>query len=229
MNMDHLRSEWSNCERCPLYELRTNIVFGSGNPEADILLIGEAPGEEEDLKGVPFVGSSGKVLDEFLRAVDLDRHTDLFITNVVCCRPSQLIEKASKKGNFRKENRQPTMGEVGACRPRLLEIIYLVDPFVIITMGRVASRALLKTTAPMQSIRGRIMTTEIPGRYTTIRYPVLPMWHPAYLLRNPSKAPASPWGLTAQDFVETRDIRDYLRKAYRGEEPFSSTFEENEY
>ena len=159
----------ADCRRCRLCQGRTHVVFGVGNPGARVVFIGEAPGADEDRLGEPFVGRAGQLLNEMLRAIRL-RREDVYIANVLKCRPPG--------------NRDPQDDEAAACLPFLRRQIELISPAVIVTLGRVAARHLLGTTAPISSYRGRWTTWQ--------GTPVLPTFHPAYLLRNPA-AKAQAW------------------------------------
>lgn len=168
MGWDELRAAVSACRACTLCERRTQTVFGVGHPQAQWMLIGEAPGEQEDLQGEPFVGKAGQLLDNMLRAVGLTRseapaHEQVYIANVLKCRPPQ--------------NRNPEPQEVAQCEPYLLRQIALVQPKLILAMGRFAVQSLLKTAEPIGRLRGRVH--EVQG------VPVVVTYHPAYLLRNP--------------------------------------------
>jgi DNA polymerase len=161
-----LRSAVASCTRCPLHETRTQTVFGVGNTNADWMIIGEAPGAEEDRRGEPFVGRAGKLLDEVLRAVDLDRRT-VFIANILKCRPPN--------------NRDPSAEEAAACRGYLDRQIDLVEPKMILAVGRVAAQQLLASDAPVGRLRGQVY------RLGDRAIPVVVTYHPAYLLRSPSQ------------------------------------------
>lgn len=168
MGWDELRAAVSACRACTLCERRTQTVFGVGHPQAQWMLIGEAPGEQEDLQGEPFVGKAGQLLDNMLRAVGLTRseapaQEQVYIANVLKCRPPQ--------------NRNPEPQEVAQCEPYLLRQIALVQPKLILAMGRFAVQSLLKTGEPIGRLRGRVH--EVQG------VPVVVTYHPAYLLRNP--------------------------------------------
>lgn len=168
MDWDALRAAVSACRACTLCERRTQTVFGVGHPQAQWMLIGEAPGEQEDQQGEPFVGKAGQLLDNMLRAVGLTRseapaHEQVYIANVLKCRPPQ--------------NRNPEPQEVAQCEPYLLRQIALVQPKLILAMGRFAVQSLLKTGEPIGRLRGRVH--EVQG------VPVVVTYHPAYLLRNP--------------------------------------------
>ena len=164
MNWDVLRESVAACTRCPLHEGRTQTVFGVGNANADWLIIGEAPGAEEDRRGEPFVGRAGKLLDEMLRAVGQERG-DVFIANILKCRPPN--------------NRDPKPDETKACRGYLQRQIELVQPRIILAVGRIAAQQLLGTDSPVGRLRGTLhFLNEIPLVVT---------YHPAYLLRSPTQ------------------------------------------
>jgi len=159
----------SHCTACKLCEKRTQTVFGVGDPNADWMLIGEAPGETEDKQGEPFVGQAGKLLDNMLRSLGMQRGQDVYIANVIKCRPPN--------------NRNPEPEEVARCEPYLQRQVALVQPKLIVAMGRFAAQSLLKTTASIASLRGRL------HEYQNV--PVIVTYHPAYLLRSlPDKAKA---------------------------------------
>jgi DNA polymerase len=164
-----LKSAVSGCTQCGLHKTRTQTVFGVGDENADWMLIGEAPGAEEDRLGDPFVGQAGKLLDNMLAALGLSRTQNVYIANVLKCRPPG--------------NRNPEPDEVAKCTPFLLKQIELVRPKLILAMGRFAAQTLLNTDAAVGSLRGRV------HRYAGV--PLVVTYHPAYLLRNlPDKAKA---------------------------------------
>lgn len=217
-SVEEIVPDWLGCTRCDLHKTRRRLVFGTGNQDADILLVGEAPGEEEDIEGKPFVGESGRTLNIFLDMRRLDRDTDMFITNVVCCRPFNLIKAAD--GSTKKENRTPSGPERAACWPRLEEIIYRVDPLIIVTMGKTPTTQVLgRKGLTMEAVRGRVQSVNFPGHHTIIRYPVLPMYHPAYLLRNQNREEGGPWHKTTEDFILLTSLLDKLRAEYYGTPP----------
>jgi len=157
------------CTACGLHKSRTQTVFGVGDEQADWLLVGEAPGAEEDRLGDPFVGQAGKLLDSMLAAIDLARDDNVYICNVLKCRPPG--------------NRNPEPDEVAKCTPFLLRQIELIEPKLIVAMGRFAAQTLLNTDASIASLRGRVH--RYAGR------PLIVTYHPAYLLRNlPDKSKA---------------------------------------
>lgn len=165
--LDELALEASACTRCPLAGGRTTVVFGMGDPAADLMFVGEGPGAEEDKQGLPFVGRSGQLLDRLMREeMELSRQNGAYIANVVKCRPPG--------------NRDPRPEEIGACRPYLEAQIDLVDPKVIVTLGNFATRLLLDTGEGITKLRGRVH----PYR----RGVIVPTFHPAAILRgNPEQ------------------------------------------
>ena len=164
--LDELYAPYKNCTQCPLSILgRTHVVFGRGNPDASLLLIGEAPGRDEDLEGKPFVGRSGKLLSKTLAALDIDEKS-IYITNIVKCRPPQ--------------NRAPLPHESSICTKLFLEKqIKIITPTVICTLGSCATNLLLQATVGISKIRG------IAQLYKNIT--LIPTYHPAYILRNPKE------------------------------------------
>jgi len=169
---DGLRAAVAGCTRCKLCKTRTNTVFGVGQMQAPLMVIGEGPGADEDARGEPFVGRAGKLLDEMLKAIGRSRNEtnlqkSVFIANVVKCRPPG--------------NRDPEPDEVEACRPYLDQQIHLVRPKLIVALGRVAAQRLLATDAPLSKLRGPLY------EYGSDRTPVLITYHPAYLLRSPGE------------------------------------------
>jgi DNA polymerase len=152
------------CPRCRLSRSRTRIVFGAGNPRADLMFVGEAPGREEDEQGVPFVGAAGQLLTRIIEAIGTKRE-QIYIANAVLCRPP--------------ENRNPEPDEVAACRPFLEEQIRLVSPRVIVTLGTFAAQVILETDEPISKLRGRWHVAHGAR--------VMPTFHPAFLLRQPQR------------------------------------------
>jgi len=153
-----------DCSRCKLHTLgRKQVVFGVGNPNADLMFVGEAPGADEDIQGEPFVGRAGQLLTKIIEAIDL-RREDVYIANVIKCRPPQ--------------NRNPEPDEVEQCEPFLFRQVDIIRPKVIVALGKFAAQCLLKSDAPITRIRGR--------EFTYRDSILIPTYHPAYLLRNPS-------------------------------------------
>ena len=161
---DILQAEVANCTKCALCATRTQTVFGSGNKQADWMLVGEAPGQHEDEQGLPFVGNAGLLLTEMLRAIGLTRE-EVFITNILKCRPPS--------------NRDPHADEVESCNDYLQRQLKLIQPKIILAIGRIAAQTLLKTDAPLARLRGKV--------HTFNNTPVVVVYHPAYLLRSLSE------------------------------------------
>ena len=158
-----LKAFLDGCLRCKLGPTRTNIVFGQGNPNADLMFVGEAPGADEDVQGVPFVGRAGQLLTKIIEAMGLQRD-EVYIANVIKCRPPQ--------------NRNPEQDEIDTCQPFLFRQIDAIKPKVIVALGSFAARTLLGTLDPISRLRGRV------HEYRGTK--LVPTFHPAYLLRNPS-------------------------------------------
>ncbi len=170
MDWSELQDSVAACVACPLCKTRTHTVFGVGYRAARWLIVGEAPGAEEDARGEPFVGQAGRLLDNMLAAIGLSRQGDsessVYIANVLKCRPPG--------------NRNPEPAEAAACEPYLQRQIALIRPALIVVMGRVAAQALLATDATVASLRGRVHTVVVGE----LAVPVVVTYHPAYLLRN---------------------------------------------
>ncbi len=158
--LDDIREELADCRRCPLCGGRATVVFGVGNPRARLMFVGEGPGSEEDRRGEPFVGAAGKRLDRWIARIGL-RREDVYIANIVKCRPPG--------------NRDPESDEVATCSPFLFRQIELIQPKAIVALGSPAAKTLLNTKAGITSLRGRW------GAFRGV--PVMPTFHPAYLLR----------------------------------------------
>ncbi|MCO6440056.1 MAG: uracil-DNA glycosylase [Nitrococcus mobilis] len=165
LDWEALRERVQQCERCPLHRTRIQGVFGIGNRQAQLMLIGEAPGAEEDRRGEPFVGRAGQLLDEMLRAIGLSRET-VYITNVLKSRPPN--------------NRDPRPDEVAACEPYLRRQLELISPSLILALGRIAAQYLLKSTQSLGRLRGAW------HHYGPQATPLRVTYHPAYLLRSPA-------------------------------------------
>lgn len=171
--LDELYAPYKNCHQCPLGTLgRTRVVFGEGDPDATLMLIGEGPGADEDAQGRPFVGRSGKLLTKLLNLAGVDR-ADIFITNIVKCRPPN--------------NRKPTSFESNTCKKLLLlNQIKIIRPVIIATLGSSSLSSLLnKEDIKITQIRGTLLQNVLPGPIKDI--PILPTYHPAYILRNPKE------------------------------------------
>jgi DNA polymerase len=160
--LEHVRAELGDCRRCPLAASRKNLVFGEGNPRAQLVFVGEAPGADEDAQGRPFVGRAGQLLTRIIEAMKL-RRSDVYICNILKCRPPG--------------NRNPEAGEIGACEPFLRKQLTAIGPRVVCALGTFAAKTLLATDSPITVLRGRWHD------YRGVR--LMPTYHPAYLLRNP--------------------------------------------
>jgi uracil-DNA glycosylase family 4 len=161
-SLDAFRQSIENCQKCALAKTRTHFVFGAGNPNAELMLIGEAPGRDEDLQGEPFVGKAGQLLDKILAAIEFNR-SEIFIGNILKCRPPQ--------------NRDPLPEEVALCMPYLYHQIELIQPKIILALGRISAHHLLRTTTSLSRLRGVIHDFQGIALMVT--------FHPAALLRNP--------------------------------------------
>ena len=162
--LDEVRRELGDCKRCKLCNSRTQIVFGAGNPKAELVFVGEGPGAEEDAQGVPFVGAAGQLLTKMIEAMKL-RRDDVYICNVVKCRPPN--------------NRNPEPEEIAACEPFLKAQLASIQPKVIVALGKFAAQTLLKVDTPITRLRGQWRSYE--------GVPLMPTFHPAYLLRSPTE------------------------------------------
>lgn len=180
---EDLENRLHACALCKLSKTRTNIVFGAGNRNTDVMLIGEAPGENEDLQGEPFVGRAGLLLNEMLRSIGLERK-DVYIANILKCRPPS--------------NRDPLPHEIELCTPYLMQQIALVQPKIIVAVGRVAAQFLLNTAESMGKLRGKI------HKYGEKQIPLFVIYHPAYLLRSPSDK--------SKAYTDMLNIRKFLHR-----------------
>jgi DNA polymerase len=191
-SLDELVETMMKMEDDPLFPEGTNMVIYRGNPAAKLMIVGEAPGTEEDRKGKPFVGRSGQLLDQILEAAKFDPEEDVFITNAVFRLPP---------GKDGKPLRKPSSDEIAFYKPYLLEIIRLIDPVIILLTGNVSSESILGQTG-ITKLRGKWYPFD--GRW------VMPIFHPAYLLRNQSRKPGQPKDLTWKDIQEVRRKYDEL-------------------
>jgi DNA polymerase len=163
-NLEKIRAELGDCQRCKLAPSRTNIVFGAGNPHAELMFVGEAPGADEDAQGLPFVGRAGQLLTKIIQAIDMKRE-DVYICNILKCRPPQ--------------NRNPEPDEIATCQPFLLRQIASIQPRVICALGSFGAQTLLRTKEPITKLRGHFI--DFYGAK------LMATFHPAYLLRNPNE------------------------------------------
>jgi uracil-DNA glycosylase len=233
--LQFLYTDWYNCQRCELAHERRgpDITFAIGNPNAKIMIIGEAPGEEEERTSIPFVGPAGQLLNQLLAATSDDegiqdlwkwyckirhsqdntkyfhekllewREREFFITNIVACRPP--------------ENRTPIKPEIEACWERVYNMIYTIDPWIILTLGKTAIEAVLKKTVEITQKRGQIYDIHLPGRLVDTTYPAFALLHPSFLLR------VADWGVqngfyskTVGDLRQAMQTYDQLRNKYTG-------------
>lgn len=160
--LEEIRTEIGDCTRCRLHQSRKNLVFGVGNPKADLVFVGEGPGRDEDLQGEPFVGKAGQLLNDIIAAIGLKRE-EVYICNVIKCRPP--------------ENRNPEPDEIATCQPFLKAQIHSIKPKLICALGKFAAQTLLDVETPISRLRGKFFEYE--------GIPMMPTFHPAYLLRNP--------------------------------------------
>ncbi|MFM6189335.1 MAG: uracil-DNA glycosylase family protein [Planktothrix sp.] len=182
-SLEEISNHCNRCYRCDLGQNRTHAVIGRGHQQAPIMIVGEAPGQNEDEQGLPFVGRSGQLLEKILESVGLSTDENVYISNAIRCRPPN--------------NRTPNPPEIEACKPYLLEQIRLVNPKIILLTGATAVKSILGDKRGISKIRGQWMEWE--GRLC------MPIFHPAYLLRNPSRDPGSPKWLMWQDIQAVRD------------------------
>ena len=187
--LNDVKEVCKTCIKCDLSKSRTQVVFSDGNPEAKLMIIGEAPGRNEDETGIPFVGRAGKLLDKILESQNITREKDVYICNTVKCRPP--------------ENRVPTDGEKAACRVYLDAQIQLIRPRLILLAGATAVKSMLDTKAPISKIRGQWFDGPFDSK-------IMPIFHPSYLLRYDSEEPDTPKWLMRQDIQEVRSVLDSL-------------------
>lgn len=186
--MEELKQEALTCKKCGLAETRTNVVFGVGNPNSPVLFIGEAPGQNEDMQGEPFVGRSGALLDKMLAAIDLDRNRNIYIGNMVKCRPP--------------ENRDPKPDEVNLCIHYLRTQIAILKPKIIVCLGRIAAQYIIDPKFKVTKEHGQFVSKEGALMMGT--------FHPAALLRNPLQKPEG-----MEDFFALRDtIKEICPEVY---------------
>ncbi len=174
----------NNCRQCKLHEVRTRFVFGSGNAGAELMFVGEAPGKNEDLQGLPFVGRAGKILDDLLGSIGMNRK-EVFIANVLKCRPPG--------------NRDPRIEEIDTCKEYLFEQINIINPKIICTLGKYSTQLILDTSHGITGLRGKVFHRN--GRT------ILPINHPAAVLYNPSRIE-----ILQKDFLRVKDLLDSENK-----------------
>ena len=187
--LNEIKKECEKCQKCALSKTRNNIVFSDGVPNSKLMLIGEAPGYNEDIKGLPFVGRAGQLLDKILESVGFSRKKNIYICNTIKCRPP--------------ENRNPEDSEKEACREYLDKQIEILKPKIILICGAVALHSMLGMRGGITRVRGKWFD----GPYGS---KMMPIFHPSYLLRNPSHKEGSPKWLMWQDIKEIRRLYDTL-------------------
>lgn len=179
-SLESVRGEMGDCRRCKLCDLRTHIVFGVGDPGADLMFVGEAPGADEDAQGIPFVGRAGQLLTRIIETMFNLPRDRVYIANIIKCRPPG--------------NRDPESDEIESCEGFLFQQIEVIQPKIIVALGRCAAQTLLRTTTPISQLRGEFF--DYRGRL------LLPTFHPSYLLRNPAKK--------REVFVDMKAVRSRL-------------------
>ena len=190
LEFESLKKVCLDCKQCALSKTRTNVVFGRGNPISKIFIIGEGPGHNEDMEGLAFVGRAGKLLDAAFQSVGIDTNRDCYISNIVKCRPPN--------------NRKPQKEEIESCSTWLDQQINLINPKIIVLAGSTAVESYLNIKEPISKIRGKWI--ERDGRK------VMPIFHPSYLLRNPSKEKGKPKWLTWRDLKLVKTEMEALKK-----------------
>ena len=190
LEFESLKNNCLDCRQCALSKTRTSVVFGRGNPNTKIFIIGEGPGHNEDMEGLAFVGRAGKLLDAAFQSVGIDTNRDCFISNIVKCRPPN--------------NRKPQKEEIESCSTWLDQQINLINPKIIVLAGSTAVESYLNIKEPISKIRGKWI--ERDGRK------VMPIFHPSYLLRNPSKEVGKPKWLTWRDLKLVKTELEALKK-----------------
>ena len=190
LEFESLKKICLDCKQCALSKTRTNVVFGRGNPNTKIFIIGEGPGHNEDMEGLAFVGRAGKLLDAAFQSVGIDTNRDCYISNIVKCRPPN--------------NRKPQSEEIESCSTWLDQQINLINPKIIVLAGSTAVESYLSIKEPISKIRGKWI--ERDGRK------VMPIFHPSYLLRNPSKEKGKPKWLTWRDLKLVKTELEALKK-----------------
>ncbi len=191
-NLEKIKEECAKCTACELHKTRTKSVFSSGVPNSKLVLIGEAPGFNEDQQGEPFVGKAGQLLDKIFESVGLSRQKNVYICNTIKCRPP--------------DNRDPLPEEKAACRKFLDAQLEILKPQLILLCGRVAVNSMMETTSGITKIRGQWFD----GKFEWGEAKMMPIFHPSYLLRNQSREKGSPKWLMWQDIQEIKRVYDTL-------------------
>jgi len=216
--LGELYDEWSKCDRCGLCDppgrRRHNVVFGEGNPDADLMIIGEAPDEKDDITGQPFAGRAGEIVDMFLESFNSNRN-EVFITHMVGCRPTE----ADKPG----WNRAPNKDELAACSPRVHRLIEVVDPYVILLLGNTAFKALSPEKGGVKAVATNDQIPDIravsPGRFMPVERTAYATWHPMYLARNWDQRVGGPVYQSFITWEKAFRVADKFAELYRGQTP----------
>lgn len=193
LDYDTLFKTCQSCTKCELSETRTNVVVGNGPTPCNLMIIGEGPGETEDLQGLPFIGKAGQLLSKIMESVGINRETDCYIANTVKCRPPG--------------NRNPHASEIEACKPYLIRQIQLIKPKILILLGNPSLKTILGEEFAITKSRGNWFTADVD--YMEEQLYIMPMFHPSYLLRNASKDKGSPKWLTWKDAQEVKAALDF--------------------
>lgn len=197
LDYDALHHVCTQCTRCVLAETRTTVVVGTGPIPCDLMIIGEGPGEQEDLSGHPFVGRAGQLLTKILESAGIDREKSVYIANTVKCRPPQ--------------NRTPLPTEIEACKPYLIRQIQLIKPKILLLLGSPALRTILEETLTITKVRGEWYTADVD--YMGQPLYIMTLFHPSYLLRQQSKEKGSPKWLTWKDMQEVASALAFYKEA----------------
>ncbi len=196
LDYDTLYQTCRSCVRCGLADTRTQVVVGYGPVPCDLMIIGEGPGQQEDVEGRPFVGKAGQLLTKILESVNIDREKEVYISNVVKCRPPQ--------------NRTPFPSEIEACKPYLLRQIQIVKPKIILLLGAPSLKTVLEESLSISKVRGKWYRASVD--YMTDELYIMPLFHPSYLLRNQDKSKGAPKWLTWQDIQEVKTALTFYRQ-----------------
>jgi DNA polymerase len=195
LTLEAFKETVRSCEQCDLCQNRTNVVFGSGPIPCNLMIIGEGPGEQEDIQGEPFVGRAGKLLTSILESVGIQRDSDVFIANTVKCRPPN--------------NRTPEQAEIDACKAYLIRQIQLVQPKILLLLGTPSLKTILEESLTITKVRGTWYKATV--NYMDEPLYIMPLFHPSYLLRNSSKEKGKPKWLTWQDMKEVASALQFYK------------------
>ena len=195
LSYDELFSHCQSCQNCDLSSTRTNVVVGSGTVPCNLMIIGEGPGEQEDLKGLPFIGKSGQLLSKMLEEVGINREKEVYIANTVKCRPPK--------------NRTPLPTEINTCKAYLIRQIQLIQPKIILLLGAPSLKTILEEKRTITNVRGQWFTSEVDYMDPPVK--IMPIFHPSYLLRNQRNEKGTPKWLTGQDLKEVKVTLDFYR------------------